>query len=326
MKALKVATYFLTGFANVEILVAIALTITALATNHKLYKKSRIMIAFVPVLELIRVAICNLHVMETYHPEWMWLSDLWCLVVARWGLYASMAAIRWLLAAIAIHMYLLCVKLRSHINTTKTSITICASILICSVLMGVIGTFCNMYFSNHGVNTNSNLMVTSEHELLIFKANRAMPNIEENGTETRSSKMQMNFSKDTNNQDVKMCRDRKHIMTFTDQINEALFMVNIALPLAVKLYFYSKINEHLNNELERFQSNQQVVNRLDGNNRAILRMLLASFICHFIFFIPMIAVVYFKLSQELELLTRILTLNATTGAAICFLILHGGFR
>ncbi len=319
MKALKVATYFLTGFANVEILVAIALTITALATNHKLYKKSRIMIAFVPVLELIRVAICNLHVMETYHPEWMWLSDLWCLVVARWGLYASMAAIRWLLAAIAIHMYLLCVKLRSHINTTKTSITICASILICSILMGAIGTFCNMYFFNHGVNTNSNLTVTSEPDSSKYEAH-------ENVTQTRSSRMQMNFTRDTDNLIVKTCRDRKHIMTFTDQINEVLFMVNIALPLAIKLYFYSKINEHLNKELERFQSNEQVVNRLDSNNRAILRMLLASFICHFVFFIPMIAVVYFKLSQELELLTRILTLNATTGAAICFLILHGGFR
>ncbi len=38
MQALRTTTYFLTGMADLEILVAIFLTITALATNNKLYK------------------------------------------------------------------------------------------------------------------------------------------------------------------------------------------------------------------------------------------------------------------------------------------------
>ncbi len=289
------------------------------------------MIAFVPVLELARVVICNLHVIESYHPEWLNLSDLWCLVVARWGLIASMAATRWLLAAIAIHMYLLCVKLRSHINTTKNSITICALILICSILVGAVSTISNIYFSSSNGKANSNVTGTAlEHKLPTFQAHQAMSNTDmlrdDNETKNWASQTQMNPPKDANPLNVTMCRGRKDIMLFAKNINEVVFIVNIVLPLLIQIYFYSQINEHLNEERRRFQNNRQVVNRLERNNRAVLRTLLASFICHFVFFLPLIVVTYFKLSHELELLTRVVTLNSSTGGAICFLFLHGGFR
>ena len=323
MLTLTNATYFLAGLADLEILIAIGLTLTALCTSKELRGKSNIMIAFVPVLELARVLIGNLHVIETYHPEWLSLSDVGCLVVARRGLFVSMGATRWLLAAIAIHMYLLCVKLRSHINTTKTSIIICVLIMIFFVLLGVVATCCNIHFYSPHVNKNASLTGT-----LHSNGSMSLTNILRGENITRKWAFDMQFISLTNasNMDVKTCQKRKNLMAFTNKINEVVFIVNIVLPLIVQIYFYTEINRHLNEERRRFQTNQQVSNRLRRNKRAVVRMLIASFICHFVFFLPMIFVDYFQLSLELRLLMLVLTLNSTTGGAVCFLFLHGGFR
>ncbi len=303
MHPLEITSYSLLVLANIETLMGILLTIIAMVQDKQLRQKSNIMIPCLLLPDLARVLLCDLHVIEFYHPEFAALSDASCVIVIRWGMISCLASAMWLLTTIAVHRYLLCVKLKAEIDNTKTCFLISGLSLLAPVAaLATVGSIYTWLGNNDSkivedftVSTPVNI---SQQELL--RAGVLQP--------------------------TEACLHRGEIMNVTDTVKWTVTGVSVIVPMLIQVYFYDKIYQHLNAERERFKSSRQVATRLHSNSRAVLNTLLATCTCHFALFIPLIIVVGYGLSHDLELVTRLLTLNATTAGTLCFLVLHGGFR
>ncbi len=331
MQALEIATYFLTGLANLEILVGYVLAVIAMATDKQLRCKSNIMIAVLLIPQSASVLIYNLHAAESYKPELLRLSDIGCLVV-YWGLLTTLMGTMWLLTAIAIHRYLLCVKLYSTIDTTKICTTICSLILFASILVattiGTVSTWSNFKTLNEDAfSTMTNLtgFVLRSSNFSLGKTNIILPGNDYLKGENESARQNI-LKTDIEMWDQNACYDRKDVMHLSTAAKQVSNVLAFLLPMILQAYFYFKINQHLKRQREIFASNNQVLIRLHQNSKAVLRTLFVKFICHVVLFLPMILVVRLGLSYEVQLLCSGVSLNGTTGSTVCFLVLHGGYR
>ncbi len=316
MQPLQIVAYSLTVLADLQILLGIILTLTAMVTDKQLRQRSNIMIAFLLLPDLMRVLLCNLHVVESFNPELWHLPDTACLVIARWGLMSCFSGTLWLLVANSVHRYFLCVKMRSGIDSTKMSLVISAGTLITSVSMiAVMGTFAKweIIFND-----------TVQQVITPLSQNETFANLlsftTRNSTGTDPSEISA-----MNNGSL-ACKNRHNVMDMSQSIKGTSALVIYIIPMIIQIYFYSKIYHHLNQQRKRFESNQQVVVRLNRNSRAIVRTLLVSFLSHFLALVPLWLISSFIDSTVLDLVLRIILLNATLAGAISFLFLHGGYR
>ena len=171
MLSFVIPAYCLIAMANIETMIGIILALTAMMTDKHLRQKSNLMIVCLLLPDVVRVAIGNLHVIEHYHPHTTLLSDTTCLVVIHWGMVVCPQASKWLLTAIAIHRYLLCVKLRLGIDDTKKCLAISLFSFAAPVVIALVLGSINEWLKNdedmlHG-DSSSILkpMLTMDHEM-----------------------------------------------------------------------------------------------------------------------------------------------------------------
>ncbi len=249
-----------------------------MVTDKRLCQRSNIMIAFLFVPDLLRVVLCNLEVVESFNLNAWNFPDVMCLVVGRWGIRSCYSGKLWLMVAIAVHRYFLCVKMRTGIDSTKMSIAISITTLISSM---------SMY---------AGLTFKAKWDV-IFK------DIQQNGTMYVGEHSIMDH-------ESLACKDRNDIEHMTQGTKMTLHFVGYIIPMIVQSYFYIKIYQHLKEQRQRFESNQQVASRLHRNSKAILRTLLALFLSHFLSLVPLVLINNLTIKTALlDKVLRIMLLN-----------------
>ena len=310
MHPLQITSYSLTALANLLVLLGIILTITAMVKDRHLCQRSNIMIAFLFVPDLIRTLLSNIHVVESFKPELWDLSDIACLVVARWGLMSCYSGKLWLLVVISVHRYFLCVKMRSGIDSTKVSVIISALTLILSMSMvAVVGFVAKREtILNSKVQENDNQMFENDTALIVPSFVSSI-----HGTPT------------TDNGTL-ACADRPDVMYVSRRSNFVIGLAVWIIPTIIQTYFYIKIYKHLNLQKQRFESNRQVASRLHKNSQATLRTLLAACLSHSLIVVPVGIMNNLIISTLLDQMLRMLLSNMLLAGSISFLGLHGGYR
>ena len=310
MHPLQITSYSLTALANLQLLLGIILTITAMVKDRRLCQRSNIMIAFLFVPDLIRTLLSNVQVVQSFTPELWDLSDIACLAVARWGLMSCLSGKLWLLVAISVHRYFLCVKMRSWIDSTKVSVIISTVTLIFSMSMvaAVVFVAKRETIFNNKVQQNDHQVVENDTVLILPSSVPLISGISttDNGTLA--------------------CANRPDIMYISGSINFAMALMVWIIPTIIQTYFYMKIYKHLKKQKQRFKSNRQVASRLHKNSRATLRTLLAACLSHSLSLVPLAVLNNLITWTLLDQMLRILFLNILLAGSISFLGLHGGYR
>ncbi len=324
MDVLEISSYTLAVLANIEIIVGIVLTVTAMVQDKQLRQNSNIMIPCMLIPDLARVIIANMQVMEYYHPFLDELAHVACIVIDQWGMITCSASMMWLLSAIAVHRYFLCVKMRMEINQTKTCILISGLSLIIPVAILAIVACVYTWLTNEtddnlveGLKVPNQINITGQIQLntaLHVVSDTAWNNVTESHQNISASLK------------AQGCFKKRDINNVTDSVKWAVVAFSMILPMCIQVCFYDKIYQHLKAERQRFQTSRQVATRLHSNSRAVLYTLRATCACHFVMMIPRGMVGVLGLSINLEVLTKMLTQNATTAGTLCFLGLHGGYR
>ncbi len=310
MHPLQITPYALTALANLLVLLGIILTITAMVKDRHLCQRSNIMIAFLFVPDLIQTLLTNVNVVESFEPELWDLSDIACLVIARWGLMSCYSGKLWLLVVISVHRYFLCVKMRSGIDSTKVSVNISTLTLILSMSMvAVVG-----FVAKRETILNSKVQ-ENDHQMFENDTAPILPALVafESGTPT------------TDNGTLS-CTDRPDVMHVSRRSGFVIGFAAWIIPTIIQTYFYMKIYKHLNLQKQRFESNRQVVSRLHKNSQATLRTLLAACLSHSL--LPVLTAIMnnISISTLLNQMLRISLLNIVLAGSISFLGLHGGYR
>ena len=279
-----------------------------MATDRQLCQKSNIMVAMLLVPDIVRVILCNLHVVESFNPKLWDFSDVTCLMVAQTALTCCYSATLWLLVANSVHRYFLCVKRRTDINTTKMSLIISIITLTLSVsAIAFIRTYEKWDLISGSVSQNVTTPLTRSP------------------LEGNSSGSDLSMISTTEHGSL-ACMNRQNVLYISKTIAITTFLIVYIIPMVIQIYFYRKIYQHLKQQRERFQSNQQVADRLHRNSKAVMRTVLASFLSHFLPVVPLWYVKNFITSGDVDLVIRIILLNAILAGTISFLILHGGYR
>ncbi len=323
MRPLEVATYTLAVLANLETLLGVCLTLVAMMTEKLLRQKSNIMIACLLFPDLVRLFILNLQVIEFYHPEFARVSDIVCLIVFRLGMVSCITMTMWLLMAMAVHRYLLCVKKMSQIDNSKTCLAISLLAFAPGVLLATIRSIKIMWDINSDDGNGNTSSVTQNI------TEKGMTSAVGNGTKDWILNSTGNILKNANIVHIEACINRDINMqaqTYGLSVKFLVAAVCWLFPMLVQSYFYKRIYQHLNEGQRRFQSSGQVATRLHRNSRAVLNTLLTTVVCHLSFYIPIGIIIGLNLSFEVELITRVVTVNATHIGTLCFLVLHGGYR
>ena len=319
MHPLEVACYSLIVLANMETLLGICLTSIAIASDRKLWQNSNLMMACLLIPALARVIVCNLQVIEFYHPGFVAIvSDRVCLVVFRLGMLFGVALTMWLLLAIAVHRYFLCVKMMSQIDNTKTCLATALLSFTPGVLVASMGSIWIWWRINfdggHGHFTPITKNIT-ENGIVLGRTNDTniwiLDSVE-------------NPLKNADILSTEGCVSNNYEATNIEKM--LAVSVSWVLPMVVQFYFYNKIYQHLNEEQQRFRRSHQVTTRLHTNSREVLNTLLATFVCHFISYIPVRVIRDLDLAPDLMLITNILAVNGSNIGTLCFLVLHGGYR
>ncbi len=246
MELLEIACYFLISLADAQMLLGIVLTLTAVITDRQLCQRSNIMIPFLLLPDIVRTILMNLHVVESLDPGLWYYSDTTCVVV-WFGFMSCYSGALWLLMVISVHRYFLCVRMRSGIDSTKISVV--TSILTLVISMSVVEAL--------GIGLRWDIISND-----MAQAN-ALEKLQNAGIENLSSVVEKEFTASDlsetfgviNGSIACMHREDMTYLSRTARVASGLIFI---IPMIIQIYFYSKINQHLKRQQERFKSNQQV--------------------------------------------------------------------
>ncbi len=308
MEPLPIAAYSLIALADIQILLTILLIIIAILTDRQLGHRSNIMIPFLFLPDVVRVLISNIDTVESIEPDLLNLSNAVCLAT-RWGLMCCYSGTMWLLLAITVHRYLLCVKMRVEINSTKISLAVSLATLIASIS----GTAALVVFAKWDIISDD----TSQQNVTQLSKNDILPNPP--SVDTKGSVV----GSDPRN---KACVNRQNVMHTSTSFIVISALAVYVIPTIIQMYYYWKIYLHLKQQQERFASNHQVVTRLYTNSQATVRTAFTSFSSHFLVVVLSSLVTRFVSSMEVAMVLQLLLSNAVLATMISSLFLHGGYR
>ena len=306
-----IATYSLIALSDIQVLLAILLITIAILTDRQLGHRSNIMIPFLFLPDAVRTLVSNIDVVESIDPALLNLSDAVCLVIQH-AQPCCYAATMWLLVAISVHRYFLCVKMRSEINRTVISLTISLVTLVISI-SGVAA-----------------LVVYAKWDVLsddTAQGNATQQSQTGTFTNRHNSVMGSDLSKISETENRKIaCMNREDIMGNSNTLKVILALVISVVPTIIQMCFYRRIYLHLKQQQERFASNQQVATRLHANSQATIRTAFASFSIHFLVVVLFTLVARFISSMEVRLVLAMVLSNVELTGMISSLFLHGGYR
>ncbi len=247
MELLEIVSYCLIALADGQMLLGIILTLTAIITDRQLCQRSNIMIPFLLMPDIVRTVLMNLHVFESLDLGLWYYSDTVCVIV-WFGFMSCYSGTLWLLMAISVHRYFLCVKMRRDIDSTKMSVAISILTLITSMsVFEALGVFLKWEVISNDM---------AQKNVLGIPQNATIPNL--------SSVVVRNFTASDLSESFGVvnvsvaCMNRENVMYLSGTARVASGLIFI-MPVAIQIYFYSKINQHLKRQQQLFESNQQVI-------------------------------------------------------------------